>query len=113
MQQPASSRRNWKALIPIAVLLLLVGGLGAVLRFGVAGEGNTQPVPRVQQAQTSVARRSTYAGPTPTLDCTGGVAWRVVGSPNLAEAAVPGEEGEGLERCHDGPVLMLDHGVRS
>jgi hypothetical protein len=50
----------------------------------------------VQQAQTSIAQRSTFVGPTPSIDCTAGLAWRVVGSPNLAEAAVPGgEAGEG------------------
>ncbi|HVG00089.1 MAG TPA: hypothetical protein VND68_09645 [Chloroflexia bacterium] len=96
MQQPTGPRRNWKALIPIAALLLLVGALGAVLRFGAAGQDSAPGVPRVQQAQTSIAQRSTFAGPTPTLDCAAGLVWRVAGSPNLAEAAAPGgEAGEG------------------
>jgi hypothetical protein len=86
--------------MPIVALLLLVGALGAVLRFGAGGQGSDPAVPRVQQAQTSIAQRSTFVGPTPTLDCTAGLSWRVVGSPNLAEAAVQGEEagGDGEER---------------
>lgn len=111
MQQSSGARRNWKALTGMAVLLLLVGGLGAALRFGSGGQGAGPAIPRAQQAQTSVAQRSTFAGPTPTLDCGAGLAWRVVGSPNLAEASVQGQEagegslGGGGEEARGGSVL--------
>lgn len=96
MQQPAGSRRNWRTIIAIAALLLLVAGLGAALRFGSLGQGTGSSIPRVQQAQTSVAQRSTFAGPTPTFDCAAGLAWRVVGSPDLATDAGAQEAGRGL-----------------
>lgn len=103
MQSPTGARRNWKTLVAIAALLLLVGGLGAALRFGAMGPGAGSSIPRVQQAQTSIAQRSTFAGPTPTLDCAAGLSWRVVGSPNLGEAAVPGQEaGEGAPGGEEG-----------
>ena len=99
MQHTTGPGRNWKALIPVAALLLLVGALGAVLRLGAAGQDGQDgapTLPRLQQAQTSIALRSTFARPTPTLDCAAGLSWRVVGSPNLAGPAVPGgEAGEG------------------
>ncbi|HEY0070990.1 MAG TPA: hypothetical protein VGE04_13570, partial [Chloroflexia bacterium] len=111
MPPTAGARRNWKTLVVVAALLLLVGGLGAALRLGAGGEGGGPSLPRVQQAQTSVAQRSTFAGPTPTLDCTAGLSWRVVGSPNLSEAAVPGEAdqpglGTGGEEEKGGSVLV-------
>ena len=97
MQPPAGAGRNWKTILAIAALLLRVGGLGAALRFGAMEPGAGPSIPRVQQAQTSIAQRSTFAGPTPTLDCAAGLAWRVVGSPNLGVASAPGQEaGEGL-----------------
>ncbi|MEA2574009.1 MAG: hypothetical protein QOH93_1307 [Chloroflexia bacterium] len=95
MQQAAGTGRSWKTILTVAILLLLVGGLGAALRFGSIGPSAGQSVPRVQQAQTSMAQRSTYDGPTPTLDCAAGLAWRVVGSPDLGEAAIPGAEAGG------------------
>ncbi|MDQ3705376.1 MAG: hypothetical protein M3437_09185 [Chloroflexota bacterium] len=108
MQNPTGAGRNWKTIVAIAALLLLVGGLGAVLRFGAMEQGAGSSIPRVQQAQTSIAQRSTFAGPTPTLDCAAGLAWRVVGSPNLeaaGEGAPVGEGGEGDEEERGGSVL--------
>lgn len=96
MQDATTIQRNWKTIVGVVALLLLVGGLGAILRFGSAEQSSGASLPRVQQAQTSVALRSTYAGPTPTVDCSAGLAWRVVGSPDLSSAAIgSGREADG------------------
>ena len=93
MQNAAGAQRNWKAIVAVVATLLAVGGLGAVLRFGTMEQSSGATLPRVQQAQTSIAQRSTYAGPTPTADCGAGLTWRIVGSPDLSsEAFVSGQE---------------------